>query len=165
MVWHANLWICKTVKTVFVNVFLVKNENSANRGHFAVSWNWRQNLMNRSSAVLLLIPTKSENLDNLSIWYGMPISQSVRPWKPFFLMFICWRMKIRQTRPILPLTGSNVLCTSNAIRYLRTPSDVSSLMLCRGRNSGRLPAKAGMRKNLDISGRLSCYVMIEGLVA
>ena len=106
--WKANLPISKTVKTIFLNVYLQKNENSANRSHFAMSWIWRQNLMNRSSAVLLLIPTKSWNSDNLSIWYGMPISQSVRPCKPFFPMFICWRMKIWQTWAILPLVGLDV---------------------------------------------------------
>ena len=108
MIWNDNFSICNTLKTVFHNVYLLKNENLANMGHFTVSWIWRQNLMNRISAVLLLIPTKSENLNNLSVWYEMLISQSVRLWKLFFSMLICWRMKIRQTGAILPWVGSDV---------------------------------------------------------
>ena len=106
--WKANLPISKTVKTIFLNVHLQKNENLANRSHFAMSWIWHENLMNRSSTVLLLESNKSEKLDDIFVWYGMPIFQSVRPWKPFFSMFTCWRMKNWQTGVILPWVGSDV---------------------------------------------------------
>ena len=91
-----------SVKNIFLYIGLLKNNNSANRGHFSAHLTWRQKLINWCTVVLLLNPVKYIILYYYSIWYGMPICQSVRLWKPFFLILIYWWIKIQQRGAIMP---------------------------------------------------------------
>ena len=51
------------VLTVFLKLYLLKNENSANKGHWAVSSISRRNLINQCTFVLFLILTKYMSID------------------------------------------------------------------------------------------------------